>query len=123
MIANGENAVARLGAEEAEPLRELGGHEVAQRHVVGQQEEADVPVGLLAARALRGVAEDDANLGLEIEAPGLVAQDDVVGRAEEDAGAALVHQRIGRQRLGGSAPRALRTSTMWWMYAEPSIHS
>ncbi len=28
-----------------------------------------------------------------------------------------------RSVAGGSAPRALRTSTMWLMYAEPSTHS
>ena len=44
------------------------------------------------------VAGDDADLALEVEPPGRVAVLDGVGRAEQDAGAALVDERVGRER-------------------------
>ena len=48
-----------------------------------------------ARRAHRHVVDDDRDLGLEVDAPGLVGHHDRIARAEEGVGAALVHQRIG----------------------------
>ena len=49
----------------------------------------------LGVDAHRHVVGDDRDLGLEIDAPGLVGHRDRIARAEERVGAALVHQRIG----------------------------
>ena len=89
----------RLGLEEAEALGQLGRHEVAQRDVVGEHHQLDVRGGVVGARALRRVVEDDADLGLEVEAPRRVGEHDVVGGREQHARAALVDERVGAQRL------------------------
>jgi len=46
-------------------------------------------------RAHRHVAGDHCDLGLEVDAPRLVGQFDVITRTEHVVGGALVHQRIG----------------------------
>ena len=106
----------RLRVEEAEALLQLGWDEVAKGHVVGQHDEPDVSRGVLPPRAHRRIAEDDGDLRLEVEAPSRVLQRDVIGRTEQHAGAALIDQRIRAQgRRAASAPRALRTRTIWLM--------
>ncbi|ABA48474.1 hypothetical protein BURPS1710b_0601 [Burkholderia pseudomallei 1710b] len=85
----------RLALEEAEALRELGGNQVAQRHVVHERDEPHRFQRLVGRGAHRHVGRDHRDFRLEIDAPRLRCADDVVARAEEIVAAALVHQRIG----------------------------
>ena len=43
---------------------------------------------------------DDRHLGLEVDAPRLVGGEDAVARPEKSVRAALVHQRVGPERVG-----------------------
>ena len=80
----------RLALEEAEALRELVGHEVAQRAVVREQDEANVRRRGRGGRADRRVAEDHGHLGFVVETPRRIAELDRVARPEQIARAALI---------------------------------
>jgi hypothetical protein len=104
----------RLALQEAEALGQLGRHQVAQRPVVDQHQQPHAVQRLLGRGAHRHVAGDHGQLGLEVDAPASSAKTGVVGRAQEVVAAALVHQRVGAQKLAGSsAPRARRTRSTW----------
>jgi PAS domain S-box-containing protein len=83
-----------LALEEAEALGQLVGDEVAQRHVVGDHDEADAVQRLVGRGGHRHVAGDHRDLGFEVEAVVLARHGDVVGGPEEIVAAALVHERL-----------------------------
>ena len=46
------------------------------------------------------IARDDSNLAFHVAAPGFIGERDRLARPQEAVGAALIHQRIGPERLG-----------------------
>ncbi len=57
------------------------------------------------ARILRGnthrhIVGNDGDFAFEIDAPGFVTRLDIVARAQEGIGPALIHQRIGPETVG-----------------------
>ena len=125
VTANGENAVAGLHWKKPKLLASSSGTRlrsvtsfasITQPHVTARRRRRVVP--------MRRVAEDDADLGLEVEAP----RRDRAARCRRAARAARPSRpgrRADRSRsvFGGSAPRALRTRITWLRNAEPSTHS
>ena len=104
-----------LRLEEAEALGEFGRDQVAQRHVVDQHDEPDRCTRLVAARAHRHVVDDDRDLGLEIDAPGLVGHAGSGRAAPRKPSEPPWYISGSVQKLAGiSAPRALRTSSTWF---------
>ena len=81
------------------PSRARSGTRLRRVHVVGEHHEPHVAARASAARVpRRNVAEDDRDLGLEVEAPGRVGQLERIARAEQIARAALVDERIALER-------------------------
>ena len=98
---------ARLALEEAEALGELVRDQAAQRDVVEQHHELDVGERRRRRDAHRHVVGDHRDLGLEVDAVGLVGDLDRVARPEKAVRGALVHQRIVEQlcrQLGAARP-------------------
>ena len=100
VTATGDKAEAGLDWKKPKPLASSAGIRLRRRHVVDQADQADGGQRLLAADALRHVAGDHRDLGLQVAAPGLVGQRDGIARGQEAVGAALVHQRVGPEALG-----------------------
>ena len=73
-------------------------------------------------RAHRHVVGDHRDLAFEVDAELLARHGDILVGPEKIVRAALVDERIGPEVAGISAPRALRTSSTWFTYAEPSTH-
>ena len=101
VTANGENAVAGFDWKKPKPLRELVGHQVAQRDVVGQHQQPDVRRARRRRVVPCGVSPRIAATSLSKSSPQAgIGERDVVARAEQHARAALVDERIGLQRRG-----------------------
>ena len=83
-----------LAMEEAEALRQFVRDQVAQRDVVDQQDQPDVFGCIRRRDAHRHVAGDNRDFAFEIDAVGFIGDDDVVARADEAVGTALIHQRV-----------------------------
>ena len=96
----------RFGLEKAEALGQLGRDQIPQADVVYQHHQQDMPARRRRIDAHGNIAGDHRDLGLEIDAVGLIRRLDILGRADEIVRAALIHQRILvelRRHLG--APR------------------
>ena len=89
----------RLALKKAEARGELGRDQGAQAHVVGEHDQLDMRAGLVGADAGRDRVGDHRDLGLEVDAPRLLGGDNGVVRPEKPVRAALVHQRLGPERI------------------------
>ena len=99
---NGYRAKRRggLGLKKTKSFGQLGGNQVAQRHVVGQHHQPDSVDGMVWRCAHPHVCGDHGNFGFKVNAKGLAGHDHIVTRADKVVAAALVHQRVGIETFG-----------------------
>src|SRR6187551_3791983 len=88
-----------LGYEKTEAFGELGRDQIAEGPIIGQDEQAHERRRFRRGRAARGVAEDHAQLGLEIQTERLVTDAKVIVGTEQAARGTLVDERLAAQGL------------------------
>ena len=89
----------RLGVEEAEAVLQVIGHQLAQRDVVANGDEANGGAGLFACCTHGHRPGDNGDLGLEIEREIVGGDQNGRGGRGERIGAALIEQRTDRLQL------------------------
>ena len=83
-----------LALHEAKALGQFLRNQIAQADIVDQGQQQDLVCGFVALNAHGGVIQDHCHFGLQIDTPVLGLAADVILRADEVVGVALVHQRV-----------------------------